>query len=57
MKINCISCGFNTNLDETYEDYEGQIMCFTCQALLEIRTDEGKLKSVKFVKYQERPAA
>ncbi len=57
MKINCISCGFSIDLDETYEDYEGQIKCFTCQALLEIRSDEGKIKSVTFVKYPERPAA
>ncbi len=57
MKINCISCGFNINLDETYDDYEGGIKCFTCQAILEIRIDDGRLKSLKFVKYQERPAA
>lgn len=59
MKINCISCGFSINLDETYDDYEGEITCFTCQAMLKIRIDEGRLKSVKFVKYQdqERPAA
>ena len=57
MKIYCISCGFSIDLDETYEDYEGQIKCFTCQALLEIRSDEGKIKSVTFVKYPERPAA
>lgn len=57
MKINCISCGFNINLDETYEDYEGGIKCFTCHALLDVKIEEGKLKSVKFVKYPERPAA
>lgn len=57
MKINCISCGFNINLDETYDDYEGGIKCFTCQAILEIRIDDGRLKSLKFDKYQERPAA
>lgn len=57
MKINCISCGFSVNLDEAYEDYEGQIKCFTCEALLEIKTEEGKLKSVKFIKYSERLSA
>lgn len=57
MKINCISCGFSINLDEVYEDYEGEIKCFTCQALLDVKMEEGKLKSVKFIKYPERPAA
>lgn len=57
MKINCISCGFTIHLDDAYEDYEGQIKCFTCQALLDVKIEEDKLKSVKLVKYSERPAA
>lgn len=57
MKINCLSCGFKVDLDETYEDYEGQIKCFTCQALLEIRIEEREIKSVKLAKYTDRTAA
>ena len=40
MKINCLSCGFKVDLDDTYDDFEGPIKCI-CGALLEIRIDEG----------------
>ena len=49
MKINCLSCGHKVDLDDAYDDYEGTVKCFTCGALLEISTEEGKLKSVKFL--------
>ncbi|MDP8240868.1 MAG: hypothetical protein P9X24_17405 [Candidatus Hatepunaea meridiana] len=50
MKINCLSCGHKLDLDETYNDYEGQIKCFVCGALLEIKSEDGAIKSQKFVK-------
>jgi len=34
MKINCLGCGHTIDLDETYSDYEGQVKCYTCSALL-----------------------
>jgi hypothetical protein len=46
MKINCLSCGFKVDLDDTYDDFEDPIKCI-CGALLEIRTDEGALKFIK----------
>ena len=55
MKINCLSCGHNVDLDDVYDDFEGQVKCFACSALLEIKTEEGKLKSVQFVKLVPRP--
>ena len=48
MKINCLSCGLKVELDDIYDDFEGQVKCFACTALLEIRTEEGSLKSVRF---------
>jgi len=50
MKINCLSCGHTVDLDETYSDYEGQVKCFTCNALLEVKLEEGLIKAVKLVK-------
>ena len=47
VKINCLSCGFNLKLDEAYDDYEGQAKCWACGALLEIRTEEGHVRSVR----------
>ena len=50
MKINCVSCGHKVDLDDAYDDYEGQVKCFVCGTLLEIRTDQGNIKSVGVVK-------
>lgn len=52
MKINCVYCGHRVDLDHAYDDYEGPIKCFVCGSLLEIRTQDGSLKSVKFVNAQ-----
>lgn len=49
MKINCVSCGHKVDLDDAYSDYEGPIKCFACSTLLKIRTEQGSLKSVKFL--------
>ena len=57
MKVNCLCCGHKVDLDEeTYADYEGQIKCFACGAILEVKTEEGKLNSAKFVKLVPRPS-
>lgn len=47
MKINCLFCGFNIEVGDAYEDYEGQIRCYVCHALLEIKSQEGRLRSVR----------
>jgi len=36
MNIRCLSCGHTIDLDDAYSDYEGQIKCYTCQALLAV---------------------
>ena len=46
MKINCLGCGHNVDVDESYGDYEGQVKCFGCGAFLEIKTEGGMLQSV-----------
>jgi len=47
VKINCLSCGHKVELDDAYDDFEGQVRCVTCGAMLEILTDQGKLKKIK----------
>jgi hypothetical protein len=49
MKVNCLSCGHKVDLDEVYDDYNGQIKCFACRALLEIKTHLGQLKTINIV--------
>jgi len=56
MKINCLSCGHQVVLDDAYDNYEGQVKCFACSAMLEIKTEEGNLKSVHFVRMVSRPS-
>jgi DNA-directed RNA polymerase subunit N (RpoN/RPB10) len=53
MKVNCLSCGHNIDLEEeTYSDYEGAVKCYACGAILEVKLVEAHLKSVKL---PERP--
>ena len=49
IKINCLSCGHTLDLDETYSDYEGQVKCYACSAMLEVKLEESLIKSVKFI--------
>jgi len=46
MKIICISCGHSLELDEAYDDFQGLIKCYVCDALLEIKLSEGKLQAL-----------
>ena len=43
MKINCILCGHKFDLDDTYDDYEGDVKCWVCGGILKIKLLEGKL--------------
>jgi len=55
MKINCLACGHKVELDNAYDDYEGQVKCWVCGALLKIKSEGGNLKSLEFVKMVGRP--
>jgi ribosomal protein S27E len=57
MKINCLSCGHTVGLDVAYDNYEGQVKCYACSAMLEIKTEEGTVKAVQFVRLVPRPTA
>jgi len=46
MKLNCLSCGHSIDLRRDYADYNGQVKCFVCGALLTIRTEDGQIRSV-----------
>jgi hypothetical protein len=47
MKINCLSCGHNVDLDEAYaENYEGAVKCYGCDAMLAIKTEQGNVRGV-----------
>lgn len=54
MKINCTSCGHNADIGDNYADYEGQVRCWVCNAILEIRTEEGQIKMVRLASAPDR---
>ena len=56
MKINCLSCGHTVVLGDAYDNYEGQVKCFACGAILAIKTEEGNIKAVQFVKMVSHPS-
>lgn len=57
MKINCVSCGHNMALDDAYDNFQGMVKCYVCGGLLEVKTEEGKVKSVSLAGVQRQPAA
>ncbi len=44
VEITCPSCGYEFYLEE--EDYEGEIQCPNCGALLEVKIEKGEVKEV-----------
>jgi hypothetical protein len=44
MKMKCLSCGREMNLDQQVSsDFKGSIKCFSCSAAMEIQTMRGVL--------------
>ena len=56
MRINCLSCGFTIDMDNAYGDYDGQIKCVICKAVLNIKTEEGELKSATVAEAGQLPS-
>lgn len=48
MKINCLHCGHKFDLGDAYDDYDGMVRCATCGGLLDIKTQDGSVRSMRF---------
>ena len=46
MEINCLSCGHRIDIGDAYDDFEGQVRCFVCAGLLQIKTKGGQRRRV-----------
>jgi ribosomal protein S27E len=58
MKIKCISCGRDVNLDHrVFEDYEGPVKCFSCSTMMEMRTVGGFVDSISPLQGLEQSTA
>ena len=49
MKIRCINCGHNFELGDAYDDYEGEVKCWVCEAIMDINVKNGMMKSSRCV--------
>ena len=61
MKIKCLSCGLQNNLDHKVYDFKGSVKCLHCRTVMEIQTAHGVLIwvnpfSVVAPEYAERTA-
>jgi ribosomal protein S27E len=47
MKVRCLSCGHELNLDHAvFHDYSGPVKCFSCSAMMELKTSRGEVYSI-----------
>jgi len=47
MRVKCISCGNELNLDHwVFEDYSGPVKCFSCSAMMEVKSTGGEIYSI-----------
>jgi len=47
MRVRCISCGNELNLDHwVFEDYSGPVKCFSCSATMEVKSTGGEIYSI-----------
>jgi len=56
MKIKCLSCGHDFELDRSYAEYNGQVKCNTCGTLLSVKIEDGMVKSSEIVALSKRVA-
>ena len=53
MKIKCLCCEREINLDhEIFENYAGPVKCFGCSAMLELKAQEGVVRSLDLLPSQ-----
>jgi ribosomal protein S27E len=47
MRVECFSCGYEINLyHKVFEDYRGTVKCYSCGAMMVIRTEQGAVCSL-----------
>ena len=47
MRVKCISCGNELNLDHgIFEDYSGPVKCFSCSAMMEVKSTGGEIYAI-----------
>lgn len=48
MKVDCVSCGYEINLEHSvFQDYDGTVKCFSCGAMMNLKSKKGEPCSVE----------
>jgi len=55
IRVNCLACGHPMELSDSYEDYEGEVRCWGCRAMIEITLQEGMLRKMRLVSGEPVP--
>ena len=48
IKVNCLACGHVMDLSDAYDDYEGEVRCWGCRAVIGVTVQAGKLKAMRW---------
>ena len=55
MRVKCISCGNELNLDHwVFEDYSRPVKCFSCAAMMEVKSTGGEIYSINSLAVYEK---
>ena len=47
MKVRCVYCGYELNLDhKVFDDYSGSIKCYRCRGMMKVKTAQGLICSL-----------
>ena len=58
MRINCVSCGHEINLNhDLFVDYAGPVKCFVCGTMMEIIATEGVINSIDLLSILPRTSS
>ena len=55
IKVNCLACGHPMELSDAYENYEGEVRCWGCRAMIEVTLHEGSLQKMRLVLGEQLP--
>jgi ribosomal protein S27E len=59
MRVQCISCGQELDLDHgIFEDYSGLVKCFSCSAMMEVKSTGGEVYSINpLAVFESKPSS
>jgi hypothetical protein len=47
IKLSCLSCGHSLDVGDAYDNYQGPVRCWVCQALMNVTLEDGMLRGMQ----------